>query len=91
MIYDEEHLSDFLIASPREYQSETTDIADFIARRTLAHHRSFVTSNDIEEKLDHLEALTNLNTSLLLLVLSNLTEDRAMIDAAKNIYRETTI
>lgn len=87
MFYDEEP-NDFFIER-NDYKSDVNKTSEFIARKMISNHRSFMTAIDTDEKISILQSSINLNASLSLVLLSFFTESQSIVELAKDIYRET--
>jgi hypothetical protein len=91
MMFNDDPQSSFYIETlSREHLAEVPKLAEFIGRKIATSHRTFSTSSDEDERMEVLEKITMFNASLLLLVLSSLTEDRTVLETSKTIYREAT-
>lgn len=86
MFYDEDH-NDFFIER-NDYKSDVNKTSEFIARKMISNHRSFVTAID-DEKIAILQSSINLNASLSLVLLSFFTESQSIVELSKDLYRET--
>ena len=62
-------------------------IAAFVARKIIALKKTFVTSNDADERNEIIAMLMFHQSALLLLTLSFLTEETELTDLAKEIFR----
>jgi hypothetical protein len=87
MFYDNDP-NDFFIER-NDYKSDVNKMSEFIARKMISNHRSFMTAIDTDEKISILQSSINLNASLSLVLLSFFTESQSIVELAKDIYRET--
>ena len=83
MFYDDNY-----IPSPlNDRLNEIEPIATFISKKMVLLKRTLNTSNDLDEKIDTIAGLIMCKSSISLLSLAYLTENRSLIEQAKNIYR----
>lgn len=87
MFYDNEP-NDFFIER-HDHRNDVNKMSEFIARKMINNHRSFITAMDNDEKIAILQSSINLNASLSLVLLSFFTESQSIVELAKDIYRET--
>jgi|688.fasta_scaffold499728_2 hypothetical protein len=78
----------FLAPLPRGQQlHEIETVANFIATKILSANKSYLTSNDVSEKIDILLCLITYQSTLSLLNAAYITEDDNTLELAKQTYR----
>ena len=83
MFYDDNYIP----FPSSERLDEIEPVATFITKKIVSLKRTLNTSTDLDEKIDTIAGLIMCESSISLLSLAYLTENKSLIEEAKNIYR----
>ena len=86
-MFDDYNNTHFIPTYDRQNNESIVPIVSFIARKIASLKKSFVTSNDADEKNEIIATMLFYQSALLILCLSFFTESPELTNIAKDIFR----
>lgn len=84
MTYDDDG---YIPAPSYQRLDEIHSVSSFISKKIIVLRNTIATSDDTDEKIDSIAAMSMCQSSINLLMLAYITEDASFIEQAKHLYR----